>query len=110
MVENVHHFRFGFADAQTTRPRASFCHYDAGHRDVGVIEVRNRSGCPSRPISKGASAGFGSGRSWALEVLAVTGRPFSATLPRYEDLVPTVHLALRLERGGAEGAAYLADD
>ena len=34
----------------------------------------------------------------ALEVLAVTGRPFSATLPRYEDLVPTVHLALRPER------------
>jgi len=31
----------------------------------------------------------------ALEVMAVTGRPFSATLPRYEDLVPTVHLALR---------------
>nr|WP_250649141.1 MULTISPECIES: tRNA (adenosine(37)-N6)-dimethylallyltransferase MiaA [unclassified Actinomyces] len=31
----------------------------------------------------------------ALEVQAVTGRPFSATLPRYEDLVPTVHLALR---------------
>ena len=34
----------------------------------------------------------------ALEVLAVTGSPFSATLPRYEDLVPTVHLALRPER------------
>ena len=34
----------------------------------------------------------------ALEVLAVTGRPFSAILPRYEDLVPTVHLALRPER------------
>ena len=34
----------------------------------------------------------------ALEVLAVTGRPFSAALPRYEDLVPTVHLALRPER------------
>ena len=28
----------------------------------------------------------------------MTGRPFSATLPRYEDLVPTVHLALRPER------------
>lgn len=35
----------------------------------------------------------------ALEVQAVTGRPFSATLPHYEDLVPTVHLALRPERG-----------
>ena len=34
----------------------------------------------------------------ALEVLAVTGRPFSATLPRYEDLVPTIHLALRPPR------------
>ena len=34
----------------------------------------------------------------ALEVLAVTGRPFSATLPRYEDLVPTLHLALRVDR------------
>ncbi|WP_167202552.1 tRNA (adenosine(37)-N6)-dimethylallyltransferase MiaA [Actinomyces respiraculi] len=34
----------------------------------------------------------------ALEVQAVTGRPFSATLPHYEDLVPTVHLALRPER------------
>lgn len=34
----------------------------------------------------------------ALEVLAVTGRPFSATLPRYEDLAPTVHLALRPDR------------
>ncbi|WP_323745138.1 tRNA (adenosine(37)-N6)-dimethylallyltransferase MiaA [Actinomyces haliotis] len=31
----------------------------------------------------------------ALEVIAVTGRPFSATMPRYEDLVPTAHLALR---------------
>ena len=34
----------------------------------------------------------------ALEVLAVTGRPFSATLPRYRDLVPTLHLALRVDR------------
>ena len=34
----------------------------------------------------------------ALEVLAVTGRPFSATLPRYEDLAPTLHLALRVDR------------
>ena len=34
----------------------------------------------------------------ALEVLAVTGRPFSATLPRYQDLVPTLHLALRVDR------------
>ena len=34
----------------------------------------------------------------ALEVLAVTGRPFSATLPRYEDLAPTIHLALRPPR------------
>ncbi|WP_366180103.1 tRNA (adenosine(37)-N6)-dimethylallyltransferase MiaA [Actinomyces timonensis] len=34
----------------------------------------------------------------ALEVLAVTGRPFSATLPRYEDVAPTVHLALRPPR------------
>lgn len=40
----------------------------------------------------------------ALEVIAVTGRPFSATLPRYEDLVPTVHLALR-PVGPGEGAA-----
>ncbi|MGK2348746.1 tRNA (adenosine(37)-N6)-dimethylallyltransferase MiaA [Actinomyces sp. W5033] len=31
----------------------------------------------------------------ALEVQAVTARPFSASLPRYEDVVPTVHLALR---------------
>ncbi|GAV93726.1 tRNA dimethylallyltransferase [Actinomyces denticolens] len=35
----------------------------------------------------------------ALEVLAVTGRPFSAALPRYEDIAPTVHLALRPPRG-----------
>ena len=34
----------------------------------------------------------------ALEVQAVTGRLFSASLPRYEDLAPTVHLALRPER------------
>ena len=34
----------------------------------------------------------------ALEVAAVTGRPFSASLPRYEDLAPTLHLALRPER------------
>lgn len=31
----------------------------------------------------------------ALEVIDVTGRPFSASLPRYEDILPTVHLALR---------------
>ena len=41
----------------------------------------------------------------ALEVLAVTGRPFSATLPRYEDLVPTVHLALRPERAALKDTA-----
>ncbi|WP_172121132.1 tRNA (adenosine(37)-N6)-dimethylallyltransferase MiaA [Actinomyces faecalis] len=34
----------------------------------------------------------------ALEVAAVTGRPFSAGLPRYEDVAPTVHLALRPDR------------
>lgn len=31
----------------------------------------------------------------ALEVITLTGRPFSATMPRYEDLVPSVHLAIR---------------
>lgn len=34
----------------------------------------------------------------ALEVVRLTGRPFSASLPRYADLVPTVHLALRWDR------------
>ena len=34
----------------------------------------------------------------ALEVIEITGRPFSASLPRYEDIVPTVHIALRCER------------
>jgi len=34
----------------------------------------------------------------ALEVIEITGRPFSATLPRYEDVAPTVHIALRCER------------
>lgn len=34
----------------------------------------------------------------ALEVMTITGRPFTACLPAYEDLVATVHLALRPER------------
>ena len=34
----------------------------------------------------------------ALEVIEITGRPFSASLPRYEDIAPTVHLALRPRR------------
>ena len=34
----------------------------------------------------------------ALEVIEITGRPFSASLPRYEDIAPTVHLALRCQR------------
>ena len=34
----------------------------------------------------------------ALEVIEITGRPFSASLPRYEDVAPTVHVALRCER------------
>lgn len=34
----------------------------------------------------------------ALEVLEVTGKPFSATLPAYVDAAPTVHLALRPRR------------
>ena len=34
----------------------------------------------------------------ALEVVEITGRPFSASLPRYEDVAPTVHIALRCER------------
>ncbi|MDU0347479.1 tRNA (adenosine(37)-N6)-dimethylallyltransferase MiaA [Actinomyces sp. MRS3W] len=34
----------------------------------------------------------------ALEVIQLTGRPFTASLPRYADLAPTVHLALRLDR------------
>lgn len=34
----------------------------------------------------------------ALEAIAVTGRPFSASMPRHEDLAPTVHLALRPDR------------
>lgn len=34
----------------------------------------------------------------ALEVAQVTGRPFSANLPPYTDLAPTVHLALRPPR------------
>ena len=45
----------------------------------------------------------------ALEVIAVTGRPFSATLPRYEDLVPTAHLALRtVDADGDTGAGRAA--
>ena len=34
----------------------------------------------------------------ALEVIEITGRPFSASLPRYEDVAPTVHIALGCER------------
>ena len=34
----------------------------------------------------------------ALGVIEITGRPFSASLPRYEDVAPTVHIALRCER------------
>ena len=34
----------------------------------------------------------------ALEVIEITGRPFSASLPHYEDIAPTVHIALRCER------------
>jgi len=34
----------------------------------------------------------------ALEVIQLTGAPFSASLPRYADLAPTVHLALRWDR------------
>lgn len=34
----------------------------------------------------------------ALEVMELTGRPFSASLPRYEDLRPTLHLALLPDR------------
>jgi tRNA dimethylallyltransferase len=34
----------------------------------------------------------------ALEVIEVTGGPFSATLPEYESLYPTVQLALRVDR------------
>ena len=34
----------------------------------------------------------------ALEVIEITGRPFSASLPRSEDIAPTVHIALRCER------------
>ena len=34
----------------------------------------------------------------ALEVIEITGRPFSASLPRYEDIAPTIHLALRCQR------------
>lgn len=34
----------------------------------------------------------------ALEVMQLSGRPFSASLPRYEDLRPTLHVALRPDR------------
>ena len=34
----------------------------------------------------------------ALEVIEITGRSFSASLPRYEDIAPTIHLALRCQR------------
>lgn len=34
----------------------------------------------------------------ALEVMQLTSRPFSASLPRYEDLSPTLHVALRPDR------------
>lgn len=34
----------------------------------------------------------------ALEVIEITGRPFSASLPDYRDAAPTVHLALRVDR------------
>ncbi|BDA65195.1 tRNA dimethylallyltransferase [Actinomyces capricornis] len=36
----------------------------------------------------------------ALEVIEITGRPFSAGLPDYRDAAPTLHLALRPERQG----------
>jgi tRNA dimethylallyltransferase len=34
----------------------------------------------------------------ALEVIEVSGRPFTATLPRYESVYPAVHLGLRVPR------------
>ena len=37
-------------------------------------------------------------RIQALEVIELTGKPYSASLPTYRDRVPTVHLALRVER------------
>ncbi len=34
----------------------------------------------------------------ALEVIELSGQPFTATLPRYESLYPVVHLGLRASR------------
>ncbi|WP_209323235.1 tRNA (adenosine(37)-N6)-dimethylallyltransferase MiaA [Brevibacterium renqingii] len=35
----------------------------------------------------------------ALEVIELTGRPFSAQLPDYQELEPTIHLGLSMDRG-----------
>jgi tRNA dimethylallyltransferase len=34
----------------------------------------------------------------ALEVIELTGRPFSAQLPDYQELEPTIHLGLSMDR------------
>lgn len=49
----------------------------------------------------------------ALEVIEFTGRPFSATMPRYEDMAPSVHLAIRAvglgDRPGQSGDGGLSE-
>jgi tRNA dimethylallyltransferase len=54
-------------------------------------------------LDPGAAAGIlpSNGRRIvrALEVIELSGRPFTATLPRYESLYPAVHIGLRVSRG-----------
>jgi tRNA dimethylallyltransferase len=54
-------------------------------------------------LDPGAAAGIlpSNGRRIvrALEVIELSGQPFTATLPRYESLYPAVHIGLRVSRG-----------
>ena len=66
--------------------------------DQGLAALRAELQRLDAPAAERIEAGDARRIVRALEVIEITGRPFSASLPDYRDAAPTIHLALRPER------------
>lgn len=84
-------------DFPGTDPRVR-AHLEERARKEGLAVLRTELQRLDAPAAQRIEAGDARRIVRALEVIEITGRPFSASLPGYRDAAPTIHLALRPDR------------
>ena len=70
--------------------------------ELGAAALHARLACADPAAAAAILPGNGRRIVRALEVIQLSGRPFSATLPGYESVYPAVQIGLRLPRAGLD--------